>query len=139
MIKPRYQPMCIFSSTRHKSATASVQQVPQHPKSMFPYSVGSFLSIPTSGSTKWQANIVVLIFDSVYMKKSYQDGRKFLLRNSLVKLLDYWKQTWWWKVAYTCSFLRIQYYLCINCIITLKKKFPSQAESILYKTGECLF
>ena len=68
--------------------SASVQQVPQPSKSMFPYSVGSFFWTPRSGSTKWQKNIG-LSFDSVYMKKS-----------CLVKLLVYWKQIWWWKVKH---------------------------------------
>ena len=62
-------------------------------------------------------------------------ARNFFCVISLVKLLVYWKQICWWKVAYTCSVLRNQYYLCINCIINQNKKLPSQTESILYKTN----
>ena len=108
------------------------------PKINVPYSVGSFFSNPRSGSTKWQTSMIGLSFDSVYMKKSYQDNRKFLLRISHVKLLVYWKKIWRWKVAYTCSFLRNQYYLYINCI-NQKKEFPTQTESILYKTNDYWF
>ena len=71
---------------------SSVQQVPQPPKLMSPYSTGSSFSTTRSGPTKWQTNIIVLSFDSVYRKKSYRDGRKFLLRNSFVKVLVYRKQ-----------------------------------------------
>ena len=60
---------------------------------MFPYSVGSSFSTPRSRLTKWKINIIVLSFDSVYMKKSYRYVRKFLLHNSLVKLLVYRKRT----------------------------------------------
>ena len=74
-----------------------MQQVPQPSKSIFPYSVGSSFWTPRSRSTKWQTNIG-LSFDSVYMKKSYWGGRKFLLRYCLVKLLVYWKQIWRRKV-----------------------------------------
>ena len=54
-----------------------------------PLSCWVLLFNPRSGSTKWKRNIIVLSFDSVYMKKSQQEDRKFLLRNSLVKLLVY--------------------------------------------------
>ena len=64
-----------------------MQQVPQPPQSIIPYFVGSSLSTPRSGSAEWQTNIIVWSCDSVYMKKSYRDGRKFLPRNSFVKLL----------------------------------------------------
>ena len=117
--------------------SAYVQQEPQPPKSMSLILI-PFFSNPRSGSTKWQTSMIGLSFDSVYMKKSYQDNRKFLLRISHVKLLVYWKKIWRWKVAYTCSFLRNQYYLYINCI-NQKKEFPTQTESILYKMNEYWF
>ena len=113
-----------------------MQQVPQPPQSMFPYSLGSSFSTPRSGSTKWQTNIV-LSFDSVYMKKSYRDGWKFL-RNSLVKLLVYGKQIWRWNVGYTCSFLRNQYYLYINYIIK-RRKFQAKQNQIFIKRMNVCF
>ena len=112
-----------------------MQQVPQPPKSMFPYSVGSSFSTPRSGSTKWQTNIV-LSFDSVDMKKSYRDGWKFL-RNSLVKLLVYGKQIWRWNVGYTCSFLRNQYYLYINYIIKRRKFQAKQNQFFIKRMNVC--
>ena len=116
-----------------------MQQVSQPPKSMFLYSIGSSFSTLRLGSRKWRTNIIVLSFDSVYIKKSYRDGQKFLLHNSLVKLLVYRKQIWWWKVAYTCSFLRKQYYLNINCVINYKEEISKWNNQFFIKQMNVFF
>ena len=145
-------PLCLYIKKKILkfpwNLSTSVQKVPQPSKPS--NSVGSSFTTPRSGSTKWQTNIG-LSFDSFYMKKSYRDGWKFLLRNSLVKLLVYWKQIWRWKVkhipaVFSATSITYTLYIIHYCItyiallidyfiINQKKKFPSKIESILYKTN----
>ena len=66
---------------------------------------------------------IVLSFDSVYMKKSYRDDQKSLLRNSLVNCQFIENKHGGEKQHIPAVFIRKWYYLYIN-----QKEFANQTE-----------